>query len=117
MVNVSEEFLADVLGTTVEEITNSLKDGETLKPQEEDESFLKTSFDGLTGKIRHKFKKEGYSWGEKESLTKKGKELKEKFGVEGDTIEEIVENVIETKTTKSSLTPDDVKNSEIYLNE
>lgn len=117
MVNVSEELLADVLGTTVEEITKSLKDGETLKPQEDVDAFLRQSFDGLTAKVRHKFKKEGYSWGEKESLTKKGKELKEKFGVEGDTIDEIVDAVIEQRSKKSQLSPDDVRNSEIFQSE
>lgn len=116
-ITVSAEFLSDVLGTTAEEVTNSLKDGEALKPQEEIESYIRQSLDSHIGKVRHKFKKEGYAWGEKESLTKRVKELKEKFGVEGETFEEVIDNVVESTTKKSTLNPDDVKNSEVFINE
>lgn len=117
MIQVSEEFLASVLGTTAGEITDALKDGENDKPQDEIESFLKEKFEGRIFKAKNDGKKEGHGRGLKESLTNKEKELKAKLGVEGDTIDEIIDAALEAATKKAALNPDDVKNSDIYINE
>lgn len=83
MIEVSLEFLADVLETSPGEITTALKDGEQFKPQADVEAFIKSTLSENLLKAKLSGKKEGKSWGEKESLTAKEKALKAKFGVEG----------------------------------
>jgi hypothetical protein len=41
MIEVSTEFLADVLETSPGELTQALKDGEQFKPQADIEAFIK----------------------------------------------------------------------------
>lgn len=117
MIQISEEFLANVLGTSPGEITDALKDGEELKPAAEVESFLKTKFDEALYRAKKSGHKEGLGRGQKESLTIKERELKDRFGVDGTTIDEVIDNIIETVKTNSKINPDDVKNSEVFLSE
>src|SRR5687768_2307656 len=100
MIEISEEFLSDVLGTTEGEITEALKDGENWKPEAEIHSFIKTKIDERLHKAKTASRLEGHGRGAKESLTKKEKELKERLGVEGNTIEEIVEAALEAAKTQ-----------------
>jgi|GEM_PF-5119177 len=117
MIEISEELLAVVLGTTAGEITDALKDGEQLKPQEEIDTFIKTKVDERLYKAKTASRLEGHGRGVKESLTAKEKELKAKLGVEGNTIEEIVDAALLAAKAHSTLNPDDVKNSEVFINE
>ena len=117
MIEVSEEFLASVLGTDPGELTEALKDGETLKPQSEVEAYIKSKFDEVTYRAKKNGHTEGLGRGTKESLTIKERELKEKFGVEGKTIDEVIDNIIEGVKTSTKASPDDVKNSEVFINE
>lgn len=111
------EFLADVLGTSHGELTEALKDGENLKPQADIEAHIKKTFGDQLLKSKLSGKKEGNDWGKKESLTAKEKEFKAKYNVEGNNLEEIVDNAVEAAKQHSKLNPDDVKSSEVYINE
>ena len=117
MIEISLEFLADVLGTSPGEITDALKDGEDFKPQAEVEAYIKKSFGDSLHKAKTSGKTEGKNWGTKESLTAKEKELKAKYEVDGANLDEIVENAVEAARQHSKLNPDDVKSSEIFITE
>ncbi len=119
MLEITTEFIADVLGTPHGEIEQALKDGENFKPKADVEAFLKSKIEERIYKAKQSGKTEGKDWGRKELLTTKEKELKAKLGVEGNynTIEEIVDAAIEAAKKHSTLNPDDVKNSEVYINE
>jgi len=117
MIELTPEFLADVLETSPGELTQALKDGEQFKPQADIEAIIKSQFGEKLLAAKLSGKKEGKSWGEKESLTAKEKALKAKFGVEGNNIDEIVEAAIEAASKHSKLNPEDVKNSEVYIND
>ncbi len=117
MIEVSEEFLASVLGTSQGEITEALKDGEEFKSQAEIEGFVKSKIDELVYQAKKKGHTEGHGRGFKESLTAKERELKEKYGVDGKDIDEIFESAVEAAKTTSQSNPEDVKNSEVYIND
>jgi hypothetical protein len=117
MVTLPLEFLQNLLGKTAGEITEALKDGEEFKSQEEIESFIKESYDASILKAKSSTRKEGFDWGKKKFLADKEKELREKFGVEGVDLDEIIEHAVEDARKSSKLNPDDVKNSEVFINE
>jgi hypothetical protein len=117
MIEISTEFLANALGASQGEIDQALKDGENFKPQEAVESYIKSKVDEIVFKAKQSGKKEGKDWGLKESLTSKEKALKEKFGVEGANLDEIVDAAVEAAKQHSKLNPEDVKSSEVYINE
>ncbi len=117
MPDLTLEFLADVLETSPGELTQALKDGENFKPQADIEAIIKSQFGEKLLSAKLSGKKEGKSWGEKESLTAKEKALKAKFGVEGANLEEIIDNAVEAAKQHSKLNPEDVKNSEVYIND
>jgi hypothetical protein len=117
MIEISEEFLASVLGTDAGEITEALKDGDSVKPQDEVEAWIKSKYDEAIYRAKKSGHTEGHGRGLRESLTSKERELKEKFGVEGKTIDEVIDNVIGSVQANSKASPDDVKNSEVYINE
>mgnify|MGYP006321290635 FL=1 len=117
MPDLTLEFLADVLETSPGELTQALKDGENFKPQADIEAFVKSQFSEKLLSAKLSGKKEGKSWGEKESLTAKEKALKAKFGVEGSNLDEIVDAAVEAAKQHSKLNPEDVKNSEVYIND
>jgi hypothetical protein len=117
MPDLSLEFLADVLETSPGELTQALKDGEQFKPQADIEAFVKSQFGEKLLSAKLSGKKEGKSWGEKESLTAKEKALKAKFGVEGANLEEIIDNAVEAAKSHSKLNPEDVKSSEVFISE
>lgn len=117
MIENIAEFLSDVLGTTEGEITTALKDGENWKSQAEIGSYIKEQFDGRLHKAKTASRLEGHGRGAKESLTAKEKELKAKLGVEGNTIEEIVDAALESAKKSSITNPEDVRNSEVFINE
>ena len=117
MPDLTLEFLADVLETSPGELTQALKDGENFKPQADIEAIIKSQFGEKLLSAKLSGKKEGKSWGEKESLTAKEKALKAKFGVEGSNLDEIVDAAVEAAKQHSKLNPEDVKNSEVYIND
>lgn len=114
---LSLEFLADVLKTSPGELTDALKDGEDFKPQAEIEAYIRKIAEDNLFKAKQSGKTEGKNWGIKESLTAKEKELKAKFNVEGANLDEIIANIIDETVQHSKLNPDDVKSSEVYINE
>lgn len=114
---LSLEFLADVLKTSPGELTDALKDGEEFKPQAEIEAHIRKVAEDNLFKAKQSGKTEGKNWGTKESLTAKEKELKAKFNVEGANLDEIIDNLIDSAKQHSKLNPDDVKGSEVYINE
>jgi len=117
MPDLTLEFLADVLETSPGELTQALKDGENFKPQADIEAFVKSQFGEKLLAAKLSGKKEGKSWGEKESLTAKEKAFKAKFGVEGANLEEIIDNAVEAAKSHSKLNPEDVKSSEVFITE
>ena len=117
MIEVSTEFLADVLETSPGELTQALKDGEQFKPQADIEAFIKSQFGEKLLAAKLSGKKEGKSWGEKEALTAKEKALKAKFGVEGTNLDEIIEAAVDAAKKNTQLNPDDVRNSEVFISE
>lgn len=114
---LSLEFLADVLKTSPGELTDALKDGEEFKSQAEIEAHIRKVAEDNLFKAKQSGKTEGKNWGTKESLTAKEKELKAKFNVDGANLDEIIDNLIESAKQHSKLNPDDVKGSEVYINE
>lgn len=120
-ITISMEFLSGVLGTPVGELSKALKkdDSDELKPQKEIEKFIST---GITKKLKDAESAahdEGHGRGTRESLSKKEKELKEKFSLKSKSIDEMFAEIQERKSESSGqngqMTDEDVKASELYV--
>lgn len=112
---LNSEFLASVLGTTATELETSLKEGENLKEQDAINAVILEQFKGRLTDAKRAGKKEGEGRAKREVLTAKEKELREKFSVDGDTLDAIFDNAIAAKIKGHKANPEDVRKSEIYL--
>lgn len=115
----SLEAVARLLNKTPGDITEALKESDqTAKDKwlsDNISSFVEDERTkaGATG--RSKGFDEGHGKAKKDTLTAAEKLLRDKHGVEGDTLEEIVDNIALKSKEASKLNPDDVKNSSVYL--
>lgn len=114
MINLPLEFLSDVLGTPAEQIAAAIKDGENFRPDGEVQDWLKQALAEKIYQAKRETKEQQYSRGRKEALTVKERELRDKYGLEGDTIDAMIEALQEATKNKPDLTPADVRNTEIY---
>lgn len=113
------EFLAVVLGTQPGAIQQALiaEDG-NLKPKSEIESFLSPLVQKKLDDAKRDGKEEGKGWGTKESRRELESWIKETYNVEptGD-IKNQIQSLVTEQTKSKKLSEDDVKNSEVFLNE
>lgn len=120
-VKVTLEDLAHLLNIGHGELKESLtSDGKLIEDQSEITAKLKelhdANLDGYST-ARKKAFDDGFKKAQKKVLEDRESELREKYDVEGDNLESIVE-AIESKARKNAeLNPSDVKNSEIYIND
>lgn len=108
------EFLADVLGTDAGQITEAIKDGENFKSPDEVGTFLKQQIEDRIYAAKRQTRDEQYSRGKKEALSAKERELRDKHGLKGETIEEMITELQEAAKVKPDMTPEDVRNTEIF---
>lgn len=112
MENISLEVLANVLKTEPGVLAESLKNAE--KP----EAVLNGIIQKRMDEVRKTGHDDGYGRGKRESLSALEKELAKKHEItEYEGIEGLVNGIIEKHTSHSKLNPDDVRKSEIFLNE
>ena len=114
MPEISLEFMADVLGTSQEQVAKAIKDGEEFKPQEDIDTYFKSALEDRVYAAKREVKEQQYSRGKKEALTAKERELREKFELKGSTFEEMFTELQDLGKVKPDLTPEDVRNTEIY---
>lgn len=118
-ITVNVEFLANVLGTKPGDLTQALKDGENLKSSTEIEKVLKSKWTDRIKSIKSDAHTEGHGRGKRESLTDVEKKLKDKYSVKGENLEEVVSNIVESKTKDikgEKLGKDEIVKSEVFLN-
>lgn len=112
MENISLEVVANVLKTEPGVLAESLKNAE--KP----EAVLNGIIQKRLDEVRKTGHDDGYGRGKRESLSALEKELAKKHEIaEYEGIEGLVNGIIEKHTSHNKLNPDDVRKSEIFLNE
>lgn len=113
------EFLAVVLGTQPGAISQALigEDG-NLKPKPEIEAFLSPLVQQKLDAAKRDGKEEGKGWGTKESREQLENWIRDTYKIEptGD-IKSQIQALVTEQAKSSKLTEDDVKNSEVFLNE
>jgi len=108
------EFIADVLGTSEEQVAKAIKDGEDFKSQEDVNTYFKSALEDRIYAAKREVKEQQYSRGKKEALTAKEREIREKYDLSGSTLEDMIDELKELAKQKPDLTPEDVRNTEIY---
>jgi len=110
---VSLEVLATVLGTTSGSLSDALKadEKEEWKPQTDIDAYFKTTFNTKLKSVRKEGHDEGHGRGTRETLSTKEKEIKDRFGLKGQTLDELFEEVRQaSKDAGSGLTDEAVRN-------
>lgn len=116
-VTIKLEQLADMLGRSAGEIAEALKEGEGLKGADEVSRYVKGEIEKMIEKSFKRGSGEGHGRGKREVLTEAEKNLKAKYGVEGDGIDEVVSNIVDQVRKNTEIDPNDVKNSELFISE
>jgi len=90
---VSVEVLAGILGKPAGSLSDALKADGEWKAQSEIDSHVKATFNEKLKSIRKEGHDEGHGRGKRESLSEKEKELREKYGLKSQTLDELFEEV------------------------
>lgn len=115
-ITINLEFLAGVLGTTVGSLVDSLKiDDSNFKPETEVQAFLAEQFRNKLEAAKIAGKNESYGRAKKEEFEKAESEVATILGVEKTTLKEMLESYAEANKKPNKANPNDVRNSEAYL--
>lgn len=115
---ISLEVLARVLGTQPGVLSGALKaDDENWKPQSDIDDYLKVQLNDKLKSVRKEGHDEGHGRGTRESLSTKEKEIRDKYELKGNTMDDLFAEVLE-KAKKGSeggtLDEESIKQSEIF---
>lgn len=111
VVPVSLEVLATVLGTEPGSVSDALKaDDNEWKPQADIDAYFKNTFNTKLKSVRKEGHDEGHGRATRETLTAKEKEIREKYGLKGNTLDELLEEMSSNKGEgKSDLDEESIK--------
>ena len=109
------EFLAPLLGKSAGELSEAVeKDDEGKFKLESAKAVISELQKERLKSVESAARNEGHGRATREVLSAKEKELAEKYKVEGSTIEEIIQAAIENSSEGEELTPEKIRESEIY---
>lgn len=114
------EFFAPLLGKGAGELSEAIKkdDEGNLDIDNAKQVILDAQKERLKS-IEKEARDEGYGRAKREVLTEKERELADKFKIEGDisSIEQLVEKAIENNKPDGAITPEAIRESDVYLSD
>lgn len=117
-VPISLEVLASVLGTQPGALSDALKaDDENWKSQSEVDNHVKSLINDKLKSVRKDGHDEGHGRGTRESLSSVEKNIREKYNLQGDRIEDLFDEVIQKtkeKSGESTIDDDAIKQSDVF---
>ena len=118
MNDIIVDVLSSFLGIKKGDITDALKEGEDFKDDAAIKDYLNDQLTKKINKVRSDSKEEGKGWGMREALEIKEREIARKYGVDAKKIDELVEDIIKSKTdgkgVEKELTEEAIKNSDFF---
>lgn len=113
------DAVASILNTTPGEITEALKESEQKDRDawfnDKMKNLIDTERSSAASTARSKGFDEGHGKAMQETLTKAEKRLRETFDVDGKDLDEIAANIAAKNRESSKTNPEDVKNSQEYI--
>lgn len=119
-IEISLEFLSELIGVKKGDLSAAVKkDDENLKETAEIEKVIKDNLKTKIEAVRKEARDEGHGRGKRESLTQIEKDLASKHKVSDEGgIDAVIARVLDKhKTEGSELTPEAIKQSDIYIND
>lgn len=109
-ISVSVEFLASVLGTEA----GTLK-GKLGEDQKNNEDFLKGEITSKLDKAKRAGKDEAFGRAKRETAEEIEKKIAEKFGVDVGNVDDMINAYIENNKKTFKANPNDIRSSDIYV--
>jgi len=109
------ELIADVLGTSAGSLSELIESDNDEKSAENLKKHFNSVIQKKIDKAKRLGKDEALGQAKRTALDKAESELAEKYGVDKKELPDLVESIVEKNREKIKSNPDDIRNSDVYL--